>query len=58
MRTKGIKAMTALLFNLAMGVMMTALLGVPALAGAATAVGVSLVPPASSCRQARCMTAC
>lgn len=42
MRTKGIKAMTALLFNLAMGVMMAALLGVPALAGAATAVGVSL----------------
>lgn len=42
MRTKGIKAMTALLFNLAMGVTMAVLLGVPAVAGAATAVGLSL----------------
>ena len=34
--------MTALLFNLAMGVTMAVLLGVPAVAGAATAVGLSL----------------
>lgn len=43
MKTKfGLKAITALLFNALMGVMMAALVGVPATAGAATAVGVSL----------------
>lgn len=42
MRQKGIKAITALLFNAMMGVMIATLMGVPAAAGAATAVGVSL----------------
>lgn len=42
MRTRGLKAMTALLFNAAMGVMVAALMGVPMAAGAATAIGVSL----------------
>lgn len=42
MKGKGIKAMTALLFNAIMGVLIAALVGVPGTAGAATAVGVSL----------------
>ena len=43
MESKGIKAITALLFNAVMGVMVAAVMGVPAMAGAATAVSVSLV---------------
>lgn len=43
MESKGIKATFALLFNAVMGVMIAAVMGVPAMAGAATAVGVSLV---------------
>ena len=43
MESKGIKAITALLFNAVMGVMVAAVMGVPAMAGAATAVIVSLV---------------
>lgn len=43
MKTRfGLRAFTALLFNAMMGVMVAALIGVPAMAGAATAVGVSL----------------
>ena len=43
MKTKfGLKAMTALLFNAVMGIMLAAFMGVSATAGAATAVGVSL----------------
>lgn len=43
MESKGIKAITALLFNAVMGVMVAVVMGVPAMAGAATAVSVSLV---------------
>ncbi len=43
MKTKfGLKAMTALLFNAVMGIMLAAFMGVSATAGVATAVGVSL----------------
>lgn len=42
MKVKGLKAIIALLFNAMMGVIMSALVGVPATAGAATAIGVSL----------------
>ena len=43
MKTKfGLKAMTALLFNAVMGIMLAAFMGVSVTAGAATAVGVSL----------------
>lgn len=43
MKTKfGLKAVTALLFNAMVGVMMAAVMGISATAGAATAVGVSL----------------
>ena len=42
MKAKGLKTSTALLFNAVMGFMVAAVMGVPAMAGAATAVGISL----------------
>ena len=42
MKAKGLKALTALLLNAVMGFMVAAVMGIPTVAGAATAVGVSL----------------